>query len=242
MRIICLLFFMMIPTLSSAAASFDCTKASTAIEKLICGSPQISRLDEELSVAYKEAATQTRDRDPLVIDQKRWLKNERGLCRDENCLKMVYQERIIELKRWNEPAPEEKDIFGNYSIQRDNFLYNPDKRTDEPVKTEDCLTLKPSKGNGIHFSFNLVGANGHTCSMEGEAVFTGSDYQSVPGVGDADAPKNCKLQIHIKRNTLALEDIDGACREYFCGARAVIDGTEFGRRQKVSKECKQWFQ
>jgi uncharacterized protein len=241
MRIICLLFLSLIPT-QAWAASFDCAKASTAIEKLICGNPQLSRQDEELSVAYKEAATQARDRNPLVVDQKRWLKNERGLCRDENCLKKGYQERIIELKRWNEPAPEDKDIFGNYSFQRDNFLYNPDKRTDEPVKTEDCLTLKPSKGNSIHFSFNLVGANGHTCSMEGDAVFTGSAYQSVSDAADVDAPKNCKLQIHIKRNTIVLEDVDGACREYFCGARAVIDGVEFGRKQKVPKECKQWFQ
>ncbi len=240
MRIICLLSFLLTPTLSSAAG-FDCAKASTAIEKLICGSPQISRQDEELSVAYKEAATQARDKDPLVIDQKRWLKNERSLCRDENCLKKVYQERIAELRKWNEPAFEDKDIFGNYLIQRDNFLYSPDKGSKEPVKTEDCLTLKPSKGNSIHFSFNLVGANGHTCSMEGEAIFTGSAYQSVPDAGDADAPKDCKLLVHIKRNTVALEDIDGVCREYFCGARAAIDGVEFGRKQKVSKECKPWF-
>jgi uncharacterized protein len=240
MRIPCLLFLILIPTVSSAA-SFDCAKANTAVEKLICGNPQISRQDEELSLAYKEAATQARDKDPIVIDQKRWLKNERGLCRDENCLKKVYQERIIELKRWNEPALEDKDIFGNYSIQGDNFLYNPEKGTKEPVKTEDCLTLKPSKGNGIHFSFNLVGANGHTCSMKGEAVFTGSAYQSVPDTDDAGAPKDCQLQIHIKRDTVALEDVDGACREYFCGVRAVMDGVELGRKQKVSKECKPWF-
>jgi hypothetical protein len=105
-----------------------------------------------------------------------------------------------------------RHIFRNYAIQGDNFIYNPDKRTDEPVKTEDCVALKPSKGNSLHFSFNLVGANGHICSREGEAVFTGSAYQSVPDAGDLDTPKDFKLQIHIRRDTLALEDFDGACR------------------------------
>ena len=144
MRIICLLSFLLTPTLSSAA-SFDCAKASTAVEKLICGSPQISRQDEELSVAYKEAATQARDKDPLVIDQKRWLKNERSLCRDENCLKKVYQERIAELRKWNEPAFEDKDIFGNYLIQRDNFLYSPDKgyqRARQDRRLPDSQTIQ----------------------------------------------------------------------------------------------------
>ena len=239
MSFICLLFLIVIPT-QAWAASFDCAKASTVVERLICGNPQVSRQDDELSVAYKEAATQARDSAPLIVDQKRWLKNERGLCRDENCLKKVYQERIGELRRWNEPAPEDKDIFGNYSIQRDNFILNPAKGTKDPVKTEDCLTLKPSKGSTLHFTFNLVGANGHTCSMEGEAVFTGSAYQSVPDADDPDVPNDCKLQIHIRRNTIALEDLDGACRQYFCGARARIDGVEFGRRQKVPKECKPW--
>lgn len=239
MRIIGLLFLMMLPTLSSAAG-FDCEKASTVVEKLICGNAQLSRQDEELSVVYRRAASQARDKAPLTMDQKRWLQHQRELCRDENCLKKVYQERIEELVKWNEAAPGDKNIFGNYAIQRDNFIVNPEKGTKDPVKTEDCLTIKPSKENTLHFSFNLVGANGHTCSMEGEAVFTGSAYQSVPDADDPDVPQDCRLQIHIRRNTIALSDPDGACREYFCGVRAGIDGVEFGRRLKVPRECKPW--
>lgn len=236
-----LFFFLLFPTLSPAAG-FDCAKAFTAVEKLICSNPQLSDQDEELSVAYREATSEARDSTSLVLDQKRWLQIERGSCRDEKCLKKVYRERIGELRRWHEVAPEDKDIFGNYVIQRDNFIFDPHKRTNEPVKTEDCLTLKPSAGNRVHFSFVHVGANGHTCSMEGQAAFTGSVYQSVPDADDPDAPQDCKLQIRIKRHTIALEDPDGECRAYYCGVRAGIDGVEFGRRQKVSKECKQPYQ
>jgi uncharacterized protein YecT (DUF1311 family) len=39
----------------AAAASFDCAKARTKVEKLICKDPQLSRQDEDLAKAYGEA-------------------------------------------------------------------------------------------------------------------------------------------------------------------------------------------
>ena len=77
MRILLSLFFLLFPTLS-LAAGFDCAKAFTAVEKLICGNPQLSAQDEELSVAYREATSQARDSTSLVLDQTCWLQIERG--------------------------------------------------------------------------------------------------------------------------------------------------------------------
>ena len=131
-------------------------------------------------------------------------------------------------------------IYSAIITVRDNYLYNPATKKNEPVKTTDCLTIKRSKGNRIYFSLILVGANGHTCSMDGEAVFNGSLYQSVADKTDPDYPRDCTLKIRIKRNTIALEDADGGCKDTFCGVRAVIDGTEFGRRQKTLNECEQF--
>jgi uncharacterized protein len=37
------------------AASFDCDKASTFIEKAICNNEEISKLDDELAVNFKNA-------------------------------------------------------------------------------------------------------------------------------------------------------------------------------------------
>jgi uncharacterized protein len=238
MRIICMLLLILMPAVSFAAG-FNCAKASSAVEKMICGNSEISRMDEDITAAYKEASAKAQDSAPLIIDQKLWLKNSRNVCKDAECLKKVYQQRITELKRWNEPAPNDKDIFGNYSIQRDNYIHNPDTDKDEQAKTTDCLTIKKSKGNRIYFSFILVGANGHTCGMDGEAVFTGLAYQSVPDKTNPDYPKECRLKISIRRNTILLEDTNGGCRESFCGMRAGINGTEFSRRQKTLNECSQ---
>lgn len=37
------------------AASFDCAKARTPLEKAICSDPELSKLDDELAIAYKNA-------------------------------------------------------------------------------------------------------------------------------------------------------------------------------------------
>ncbi len=240
MRIIFTAFIVLLPAIS-LAAGFNCEKASSAVEKMICANPELSQLDESMTAAYKKAVAGASDPAPLRIDQKMWLKNTRNECRDASCLKKAYQDRTIELNRWNEPAaPGDRDISGNYTITRDNYIHNPDTGRDEPAKSTDCLTIRKSKGDRIYFSFILVGANGHTCSMDGEAVFKGSAFQSLPEKDDPDYPKDCRINIRIKRNTILIEDLNGGCKESFCGMRAVIDGVEFGRRQKTSKECEQF--
>lgn len=43
------------------AASFDCSKAGTPIEKAICSYPELSALDEQLASVYRVAATKAAD-------------------------------------------------------------------------------------------------------------------------------------------------------------------------------------
>jgi len=69
------------------AASFDCTKAGTAIEKMICGDDALSKLDEDLNAAYKTALQDTQHAEATRQAQKQWLKT-RNACQDNAC---VYQ-------------------------------------------------------------------------------------------------------------------------------------------------------
>jgi len=221
--------------LSLLAAGFNCTKASSTVEKMICGNEEISRLDDDMNAAYKEASLQSLDKVPLVMDQKLWLKRIRNICKDAGCLVKVYQQRIVELKKWNEPAPNNRDIFGSYSREKEIKVYNPDPDNDkfELVKSTDSLTIT-NKANGgrIGFQFSLIGANARTCEMSGDAVLIGSAYQANPDKTDSDYPKDCNLKIRIKRNTILLEDEDDGCFKYFCVMGFGINGTEFGRKQK----------
>jgi uncharacterized protein len=76
------------------AASFDCKKAIKKIEKMICASTEISALDNDLAEAYKTATNGTGDSSTLVIDQKEWLQLKRASCKNQACLRTVYQNRI----------------------------------------------------------------------------------------------------------------------------------------------------
>ena len=79
-------------------ASFDCTKSTTAIEKLICKSEALSRLDHDLFATYQEAMRFQKSTAPLRKAQRQWLQQERGSCGDEPCLRKAYEKRIVQVR------------------------------------------------------------------------------------------------------------------------------------------------
>jgi uncharacterized protein YecT (DUF1311 family) len=79
-------------------ASFDCTQSTTAIEKLICNSETLSRLDHDLFAVYQEAMRFQKSAVPLRKAQRQWLQQERGSCTDEPCLRKTYEKRIVQIR------------------------------------------------------------------------------------------------------------------------------------------------
>jgi uncharacterized protein len=78
---------------SSYAASFDCAKAGTKVEKLICSTPSLSKLDSDLADIYKDAL---RKEPATRQEQVSWIK-DRNKCADAACLETSYKERMDEL-------------------------------------------------------------------------------------------------------------------------------------------------
>jgi hypothetical protein len=74
-------------------AGFDCSKATTRIEKMICADAELSKIDEELSSAYNEALKKAADPAALKREQQVWLK-ERNACTDAACVKQAYEARL----------------------------------------------------------------------------------------------------------------------------------------------------
>lgn len=79
----------------SPTASFDCRKASTQVEHLVCGSSSLASLDSSLAAAYKAAL----GRNPSVREQQiAWLRDTRNRCDDVECLTTAYQAQIHEMR------------------------------------------------------------------------------------------------------------------------------------------------
>jgi uncharacterized protein len=79
------------------AASFDCGKASSEVEKIICSDEELSKLDESLSEAYLQALKRAYIKRQAIESQRKWLKNHRNTCQNAECLKRAYETRIKEL-------------------------------------------------------------------------------------------------------------------------------------------------
>jgi uncharacterized protein YecT (DUF1311 family) len=82
------------------AASFDCNKSFTRIEKTICSDPDLSELDNQLELAYKKALNKAYDSALLRFSQAGWLEDERNRCSDIMCIKKSYIARISYLNNY----------------------------------------------------------------------------------------------------------------------------------------------
>ena len=68
MKCILTLIGWLVMALPVQAASFDCAKEATKVEKLICADDKASRTDENVELAYLRALERTDDRQKLVQD------------------------------------------------------------------------------------------------------------------------------------------------------------------------------
>lgn len=88
----------LVATTSVHAASFDCAKAATQVEHLICDTSTLSQLDDTLAATYKATLAS----DPSARErQTSWLRNTRNRCTEVACLTSAYQTQIAAMG----PAP-----------------------------------------------------------------------------------------------------------------------------------------
>lgn len=89
--IIAILLFCGASTVS--AASFDCEKVLTTVEKSICLNSELSELDEVLNAAYRRGLITSLNEKELKESQQKWLVR-RNNCVNEKCLADLYWSQI----------------------------------------------------------------------------------------------------------------------------------------------------
>jgi uncharacterized protein len=102
-------------SLSSApfAASFDCKKSSTPVEKLICSDTYLSELDEHLARYYAQVRDQVQSGAAgtcVGANQRQWLNSVRNVCKDAACLEQAYLARLAEFDGMQDGASTVKNI------------------------------------------------------------------------------------------------------------------------------------
>jgi uncharacterized protein len=87
------------------AASFNCTKATTFVEKAICADAALSDLDDQVGQSYKRALTHTKEPETLRAQQRTWLHKQRNTCQDVPCLRQAYVSRLTALDALSAKGP-----------------------------------------------------------------------------------------------------------------------------------------
>lgn len=126
--------------LPAHAASFDCGKATTKVEKLICSDAAISKLDEELAAAYK-TALRGENQDSIRQTQKQWMKGRNG-CADAVCVKRTYETRLQGLAS---PTDAHTPLLVKVAASNAAPLPTPDKpglfKLDQSTNNKVCVPL-----------------------------------------------------------------------------------------------------
>jgi uncharacterized protein YecT (DUF1311 family) len=79
--------------------SYDCGKLISVQAQIICGDPELNRVDRQLTSLYNQKLNAASNKARLRADQRTWLRDSRNVCGDKVCLLRSYQRRIDELRR-----------------------------------------------------------------------------------------------------------------------------------------------
>lgn len=77
-----------------AYVSFDCQKAKSIVERMICDSESLAEQDGSLASFYRIVYDAAEDKNSIQQEQRHWIKNIRDKCTDKTCIEKAYSDRI----------------------------------------------------------------------------------------------------------------------------------------------------
>ena len=81
----------------SAQPSFDCARATLTVERAICASEDLSRLDRELGQQFSATVRLAQDPEALRAVQREWI-SRRNSCQTHECILASFSARIAQLR------------------------------------------------------------------------------------------------------------------------------------------------
>ena len=186
---------------TALAASFDCGKAATPVERAICANGRLSQLDERLAEAYRKSLAESPG-DSLRKVQRDWMRM-RDACASDACLEQAYAQRLAALQV--SPATPMHDLGGTY------------ERSGSGGDDAE-LTITRSADGRLHVDGkalwvgNAATGNVHTGEIDGTFALEGDRLHY-----DAEG---CRFTLAFTDDGLAVSDDNSACG----GMNVTFDG------------------
>lgn len=181
--VLMVLLIAFLPAKTSHAQSFDCQKAADVVDKMICSTPELSALDNQLGTAWRNFRAQRPD---LVQQAKNeglaWLR-QRKSCSDSanivGCIRELESSRIQNLNSFfkEENRLTSSQTKTDYPEIKNLHAFNPDARSSNIIK------LISSQ---VYFLKAIAAQNGTNYVQDRESFW---DFSSLVKSGMAvDAP------------------------------------------------------
>lgn len=112
--------------------------------------------------------------------------------------------------------------------------------TGRHYRTTDRLEITQISRNSIHFDMDLNFFNGHSCGINGGALFRkdGSFVFDDDPTNASSADAVCHLAIVPTATGVTFKDLNGSCKMLYCGARGSLDAAGFLFAERVAKPTK----
>lgn len=212
--------------------SFDCAKAATPAERLICGEyeSELRALDREMAEAFAQARGGGK---ATVSGQRAWLRR-RDACADRDCIAQAYQSRLEQLyaalgTRFT-LAPDasvtfEEDVLPLPQDFRATELY---RRIVPALRAASfqTITLTGREGGTLAGEGEAIGGNAHTCTFGVEGAVYDPATGWYAGVSE-EGTRVPLFRVRDGRMTLRysgnMGDTPDEAQEFIsCGARAAF--------------------
>jgi uncharacterized protein YecT (DUF1311 family) len=188
------LYLLLLPPITHAA-SFDCAKATSPIEKAICSDPHLSALDDQLSIAYQIALRSASEGDIVVRHQQRaWLSNLNEQCTGSQINGCIDQHQTARINALYNTPPFDPSTVTEYKLTQTSRSFDFVVRMFPIVKGPDDTT-REGPGRVIVFAkgsatplqtivmdniFASLGKGGQPLTNTAKLY----DYQGLINVGD----------------------------------------------------------
>jgi uncharacterized protein len=161
---------------AAIAASFDCAKAKSSVEKTICNDSELSKLDEELSRVYKSALLDYPVENYLRVRQRDWIKLNTYCDKTKfvACLRENYKERIKKLSDIRKVK-----VYSN----TDKFSYENGDAVAEIRQEGNRFTIDIWGGARFHRQFSIDSGRDVYNICEFEGSFTSPSGGKAVGNG-----------------------------------------------------------
>lgn len=197
-----LLLAVMLATLPlpSVAASFDCAKAATSQERLICGSAELSRLDEQGARSFAAALAAASDKSLVRAWQRDWLRTTRNGCADADCLRRALSTHNGEMDEFAQVSSAGPTVSGIY----ERYVHG------EPDRHAAQIMVLALKGNRARVLGSAIWVGNPATG----SVHTGEAGGLVQIAGDRALLQgdSCRLAITFAKDALRVDEAtDSSC-------------------------------